>query len=75
MKDKIKGFLLGIAIYAVSYFFLAKFIFVPIFGAYICNTLNNLFNTASFTIQMLPLAYAWTCLIGGVFFWQNWNNN
>ena len=45
MKDKIKGFLLGIATYAVSYFaifwvnfFLAKFIFVPIFGSYICNT-------------------------------------
>ena len=82
MKDKIKGFLLGIATYAVSHFaifwvnfFLAKFIFVPIFGAYICNTLNSFFNTASFTTQMLPLAYAWTCLIGGVFFWHSWNNN
>jgi ABC-type enterochelin transport system permease subunit len=82
MKDEIKGFLLGIAINAVLYFInfwvnfaLAKFIFVPIFGAYICNTLNSLFNTASFTTQMLPLVYAWTCLIGGVFFWHSWNND
>lgn len=82
MKDEIKGFLLGIIINAVLYFInfwvnftLAKFIFVPIFGVSICNTLNQLFNTTSFTTQMLPPAYAWTCLIGGVFFWHSWNND
>ena len=82
MKDEIKGFLLGIIINAVLYFInfwvnfsLAKFIFVPIFGVSICNTLNQLFNTTSFTTQMLPLAYAWTCLIGGAFFWHSWNND
>ena len=81
MKDKIKCFLLGIPIRAALYFInfwvnfaLAKFIFVPLFGLFICNTLNQLFNTASFTTQMLPLAYAWTCLIGGAFFWHSWNN-
>lgn len=78
MKDKIKGFLLGISIYAamcfVSFwvnFILAKFIFVPLFGISICNTLNQLFNTTSFTTQLLPLVYAWICLICGVFFWHS----
>ena len=82
MKDKIKGFLLGIAIYIamcfVSFwvnFVIAKFIFVPFFGISICNTLNQLFNTTSFTTQLLPLVYAWTCLIGSVFFWHSWNND
>lgn len=78
MKDKIKGFLLSISIYAamcfVSFwvnFILAKFIFVPLFGISICNTLNQLFNTTSFTTQLLPLVYAWICLICGVFFWHS----
>lgn len=78
MKDKIKGFLLGIAIYAAMCFvnfwvnfILAKFIFVPLFGISICNTLNRLFNTTSFTTQLLPSVYAWICLICGVFFWHS----
>lgn len=78
MKDEIKGFLLSIAIYATMCFvgfwvnfILAKFIFVPLFGISICNTLNQLFNTTSFTTQLLPLVYAWICLICGVFFWHS----
>lgn len=93
MKDKIKGSLLSIAIYAAMHFVsfaiyaamyfvsfwvnfvIAKFIFVPLFGISVCNTLNQLFNTTSFTTQLLPLAYALICLIGSVFFWHSWNND
>lgn len=76
--DKLLSILTGILITVLVYFLafwlhlaLAKFILVPMFGTVICSTLNQLFNTASFTPQMLPSTYAWTCLIGGIFFWPH----
>lgn len=64
--DKLLSILTGILITVLVYFLafwfhlaLAKFI------------LNQLFNTASFTPQMLPSTYAWACLIGGIFFWPH----
>lgn len=70
----IVGILITILVYFLAFWVhlaLAKFILVPLFGTTICTTLNQLFNTASFTPQMLPSAYAWTCLIGGIFFWPH----
>lgn len=65
--DKLISILTGILITVLVYFLafwvhlvLAKFILVPMFGSTICITLNQLFNTASFTPQMLPSTYAWT---------------
>ena len=63
--DKLLSILTGILITVLVYFLvfwfrlaLAKFILVPMFGTAICSTLNQLFNTASFTPQMLPSTYA-----------------
>jgi hypothetical protein len=76
--DKLLSILTGIFITVLVYFLvfwfhlaLAKFILVPLFGTAICSTLNQLFNTVSFTPQMLPSTYAWACLIGGIFFWPH----
>lgn len=62
--DKLLSILTGILITVLVYFLafwfhlaLAKFILVPMFGTAICSTLNQLFNTASFTPQMLPSTY------------------
>ena len=80
MKDKIKGIIIGIVVTAGLYFLnfwfnfaLAKFIIVPLFGTYICDTLNQLFNTASFTTQSFPLIFAWTSFIGSAVLWKSWN--
>lgn len=76
--DKLLSILTGILITVLVYFLafwvhlaIAKFILVPLFGTVICTTLNQLSNTSSFTPQMLPSTYAWTCLIGGIFFWPH----